>query len=134
VLRRPELAADERYAGNHRRDAARAEVQALVAREAFAPLTAAEVVARLDAAGIANARVDSMAEVWAHPQLAARGRWTTIGSPVGPLPALWPPGAEPGEEGSLGAIPALGEHTEAILGELGVGAAERAALRAAGAA
>jgi crotonobetainyl-CoA:carnitine CoA-transferase CaiB-like acyl-CoA transferase len=133
VLRRPELAADARYAGNARRDAARAEVEAAV-REAFAPLTAAEVVARLDDAGIANARVNTMAEVWAHPQLAARGRWTSIGSPVGPLPALWPPGADPADEGLLGAIPALGEHTEAILGELGVDAAERAALRAAGAA
>lgn len=98
------------------------------------PELAADLVERLDAAGIANARVNSMAEVWAHPQFAARGRWTTIGSPVGPLPALWPPGAEPGEEGSLGAIPALGEHTEGILAELGVGAAERAALRAASAA
>ena len=132
VLRRPALADDPRYAGNARRDAARGEVQAFV-REAFAPLTAAEVVARLDAAGIANARVNTMAEVWAHPQLAARGRWTTIGSPTGPLPALWPPGAAPDEDGALGAIPALGEHTEAILAELGVDASTRAALRAAGA-
>lgn len=129
VLRRPGLAGDPRYAGGERRNAARAEVHALI-DEAFAALTAAEIVARLDAAGIANARVNTMAEVWQHPQLAARGRWTTVGSPVGPLPALWPPGQGPGDE-RLGAVPALGEHSDAILRELGVGDDELAALRAA---
>jgi itaconate CoA-transferase len=132
VLRRPELARDERYADAARRNAARDALQALI-DEAFAPLTAAEVVARLDAAGIANARVNTMAEVWQHPQLAARARWTTIGSPVGPLPALWPPGQAARGDETLGAIPALGEHSDAILGALGVAADEIAALRAAGA-
>jgi itaconate CoA-transferase len=130
VLRRPELASDERYADGARRNAARAEVHALI-DQTFAPLTAAEVVTRLDAAGIANARVNTMAEVWQHPQLAARGRWTTIGSPVGPLPALWPPGQTPCATDALGALPTLGEHTDAILRELGVGDQELATLRAA---
>jgi crotonobetainyl-CoA:carnitine CoA-transferase CaiB-like acyl-CoA transferase len=129
VLRQPALARDERYASAARRDAARAAVHALI-HEAFATLTAAEVVARLDKAGIANARVNTLAEVWQHPQLAARGRWTSIGSPVGPLPALWPPGSMPTEGDALGAVPALGEHTETILHELGVSPDEVARLRA----
>jgi itaconate CoA-transferase len=75
-----------------------------------------------------------MAEVWAHPQLAARGRWTTIGSPVGPLPALRPPGlADDEADVDLGAIPALGEHTRAILAELGVDGPTIDDLRAQGA-
>ena len=60
--------------------------------EAFAPLTAPQVVERLEAAQIANARVNTMHEVWAHPQLKARGRWREVGSPAGPVPALLPPG------------------------------------------
>jgi crotonobetainyl-CoA:carnitine CoA-transferase CaiB-like acyl-CoA transferase len=133
VLRQPALADDERFADVARRSAARATLDEIVSA-AFAGLTAAQVVARLDDAGIANARVNTMAEVWAHPQLAARGRWTTIGSPVGPLPALRPPGlADDEADVDLGAIPALGEHTRAILAELGVDGPTIDDLRAQGA-
>jgi crotonobetainyl-CoA:carnitine CoA-transferase CaiB-like acyl-CoA transferase len=131
VLQRPELGPDPRYAGADRRCAARDELQAVI-DACFASLSCDEVIARLDAAGIANARLNSMGEVWSHPQLAARRRWTRVGSPAGTLPALWPPGAEPGEREPFGGIPALGEHTDAVLAELGLGADEVAHLRAHG--
>ena len=131
VLLQPALATDPRFTSNSKRVAERAALRAII-QEAFAPLSTAQVVQRLDAAQIANARVNTMAEVWAHPQLQARGRWREVASPVGPLPVLLPPGSWP-EEPRLAAVPALGEHTDAILGELGLDAAAIAALRAAGA-
>ncbi|MBQ0937137.1 CaiB/BaiF CoA transferase family protein [Ideonella paludis] len=131
VLLQPGLATDARFAGNAARTARRAELRALII-EAFAPLSAAQVLERLEAAQIANAQVNTMAEVWAHPQLQARQRWREVASPVGPLPALLPPGSWP-EEPQMSAVPALGQHTDAILAELGVAAAEIAALRAEGA-
>ncbi|HWK82436.1 MAG TPA: CaiB/BaiF CoA-transferase family protein [Caldimonas sp.] len=131
VLQQPALAADPRFAGNARRVAGRAALHEIIAA-AFAPLTTAQVVERLEAAQIANARVNSMAEVWAHPQLQARGRWREVGSPAGPLPALLPPGTW-NEGPRMDPIPGLGEHTDAILGELGFEPAAIAALRAAGA-
>ncbi|MCC6472381.1 MAG: CoA transferase [Burkholderiales bacterium] len=131
VLLRPEIAADPRFTSNSRRTAERAALRAIIV-EAFAPLSAAQVVERLERAQIANARVNTMAGLWRHPQLAARGRWREVDSPAGPLPALLPPGTW--DEGPrMDPVPALGAHTEAILAELGVGAAEVAALRTQGA-
>jgi itaconate CoA-transferase len=132
VLERPELAMDARFGSNVRRVANRAALTGLIV-EGFAGLTAAEVVARLDAAGIANARVNDMHELWAHPQLAARGRWRTIGSPAGPLPALLPPAGSDAFEPRMDPVPALGEHTAAILGELGYSGDAIDRLRTAGA-
>ena len=132
VLRRPELAKDPRFDANARRHANREALAAIIV-EAFRPLTAPEVVARLDAAQIANARVNTMEELWAHAQLAARRRWASVGSPVGPIPALVPPGACDAFDYRMDPIPALGEHTDAILSELGYGPADIEALRAAGA-
>ncbi|QKS28709.1 MAG: Acetyl-CoA:oxalate CoA-transferase [Accumulibacter sp.] len=132
VLDRPELADDARYSSNSRRSAARDELQALIA-EQFSRLGSEELIARLDAARIANARINDMHEVWQHPQLAARGRWTEVATPAGPIPALLPPGGNSGFTPRMDAVPALGEHTEAILGELGCDAAAISALRAAGA-
>ena len=133
VLLQPALANDARFASNSRRSAERVALRALIVA-AFSSLTAAEVLARLDAAQIANAQVNTMHEVWEHPQLAARGRWREIGSPAGKLPALLPPGSwDDGDGPRMDAVPALGEHTDAILAELGLHADAVAALRAAGA-
>lgn len=129
VLEKPGLRDDPRFSTNSRRSDARAELRAIIV-ETFAKLTAAEVVARLDAAGIANARMNDMHDVWAHPQLHARGRFTEVASPVGPLPALKPPALPDDFAPRMDAIPALGEHTTAILHELGFSAGEIARLRA----
>lgn len=128
VLQQPALAQDPRFAGNARRSAEREALRAIII-DAFAPLSAAQVVERLEMAQIANARVNTMAEVWDHPQLMARQRWRDVGSPAGPLPALLPPGSWH-EEPRMDPVPALGEHTDAILAELGLNAADIAALRA----
>ncbi|URI06315.1 CoA transferase [Aquincola tertiaricarbonis] len=127
VLQQPALAQDARFAGNARRVAARDELRAIIV-DAFSPLTAPQVVERLEAAQIANARVNTMHEVWAHPQLQARDRWREVGSPAGALPALLPPGSWH-EEPRMDPVPALGEHTDAILSELGLDAAAIASLR-----
>ncbi len=128
VLGAPKLATDERFSSNSRRtEARRALREAIVA--AFAPLTAAQVIERLDAAGIANARMNDMHEVWAHPQLAARARWAQIDTPVGKVRAPLPPGLPPRPPPRMDPIPALGQHTDAILHELGFDAAAIARLR-----
>ena len=129
-LGRPELAAHPDYAGNAARDAHREALGALIATR-FAALTAAEAIALLAAVPVAYARVNTMAEVWAHPQLAARGRWHEVDTPAGPVPALAPPGlVDPAPR--MDAVPALGRHTRPILAELGLTAAEIDALAAAG--
>jgi itaconate CoA-transferase len=131
VLLQPALVTDLRFTSNSRRVAARVALKAIIV-ETFSSLTAAEVVERLEAAQIANARVNTMAEVWAHPQLKARDRWRTVDSPVGPLPALLPPGTW-GDGPRMDPVPALGQHTDAILAELGLDAAAIAELRTEGA-
>jgi itaconate CoA-transferase len=118
VLGRPELATDERFASNSKRVGARGELREIIVA-AFAPLTAAEVIERLDRAGIANARMNDMHEVWAHEQLKARRRWVEVGTPAGPVPALVPPGVSPASSPRMDPVPALGQHTMAILRELG---------------
>ena len=132
VLEQPALAQDERFNANARRHERRTELAAIITG-IFAALSAEQVVARLDRAQIANARMNTMDDVWAHPQLAARARWTSVDSPVGAVPALLPPGAHAAYAYRMAAIPAVGEHTDAILGELGFSAEQRAQLRAAGA-
>jgi len=129
VLQRPGLAGDERFASNARRVAARAEVDAIV-DETFSRLSAAEVVQRLEQAGIANARINDMHEVWAHPQLAARERWTQVDTPAGKIPALLPPALPDSVQPRMGPVPALGEHTDSVLGELGYSPEAIAGLRA----
>lgn len=129
VLQQPALAKDERFATNAKRSAARPALQQII-EAAFATLTAEQVIARLEAAQIANAQVNSMADVWAHPQLAARQRWTEVSTPVGPVPALLPPGAPDEAHVRMDAIPAVGQHTTAILRELGLSTADIEQLKA----
>jgi len=129
VLGQPELARDERFSSNSRRTAHRNELSEIVVA-AFAPLTAAQVIVRLDGAGIANARMNDMAEVWAHPQLAARRRWTEVATAAGTIRAPIPPGLPPDPPPRMDPVPALGEHTAAILRELGYDDAAIARLRA----
>jgi len=132
VLERPELATDPRFASNAARTAAREALRAIIV-ETFAAMTAEQVVARLDQAQIANARVNTMAEVWAHPQLHARSRWSEVATPSGPVPALVPPTARDASEVRMDAVPALGAHTDALLAELGFDAATIAQLHREGA-
>ena len=122
VLLQPALASDERFDANVKRSAARDALRALIV-DAFASLSAEQVLERLDAAGIANAQVNTMAEVWAHPQLQARQRWTEVATSAGTVPALLPPGRT---EARMDAVPALGQHTAAILAELGYGDEQQA--------
>ena len=132
VLQRPELATDERFASNSRRVAHRSELRTVIA-EVFGALSAEQVIARLDEAQIANAHMNDMHDVWAHPQLQARGRWTEVGSPAGAVPALLPPGRVDAWVPRMDPVPALGEHSDAILAELGWSAAAVQRLRADGA-
>jgi len=128
VLLQPELAAEARFASNAKRSAARDELSALIL-QAFASLTAAQVAERLEAAGIANAQVNTMQEVWAHPQLKARDRWRQVDTSAGAIPALLPPGSWQHGEPRMDAVPALGQHTDAILSRHGYSAEAIAALR-----
>jgi crotonobetainyl-CoA:carnitine CoA-transferase CaiB-like acyl-CoA transferase len=128
VLLQPDLADDERFKGNTRRTAAREALRQII-EQVFGSLTAEQVTQRLEAAQIANAELRDMAGLWQHPQLAARGRWREVDTPAGPVPALLPPGND--ADVRLDAVPAVGQHTEAILAGLGVDAQEMAALRAA---
>ncbi|MBK8909649.1 MAG: CoA transferase [Rhodospirillales bacterium] len=127
VLEDPALFADPRF----RTNAARAENAAAlrgIILSAFACLSGDEVVARLDAAGIASARMNDMHDVWSHRQLRARHRWVEIDSAAGPLPALLPPGGSGAFAPLMGPVPELGQHTRAILAELGLSADDIAAL------
>jgi len=118
VLEQPHLLEDERFSSNAQRSTHRQALRQIIV-EAFARLGTAEVIARLDAAPIANAKVNDMQAVWRHPQLQARQRWVQVGSPNGNLPALLPPAANSAFTPRMDPIPGLGEHNETILTELG---------------
>ena len=128
VLEQPALAEDPRYNGIARRNAARAELTGLIER-VFAAMKADQVIAKLEAAGIANARINTPGEVWEHPQFKARNRWREVNTSAGAIPALLPPAGVSGVEARMDPVPEIGEHTQAILAELGYGVAEIEALR-----
>ena len=128
VLLHPELVEHPDFCRNSLRHQHRTELKAII-EQVFAPLSKQEVIARLEAAGIANASVNDMQGVWQHEQLKARERWTKVESPVGELPALLPPGKNNQFDYRMDPIPALGEHTEAILLSLGLVDEEIQALK-----
>jgi crotonobetainyl-CoA:carnitine CoA-transferase CaiB-like acyl-CoA transferase len=129
VLLDKDLASDARFDANAKRNENRGALKALI-HEAFGALTTDQVLERLDSAQIANARMNDMQGLWNHPQLAARSRWRDVGSPAGPIPALLPPGRQSAFDYRMDPIPAIGEHTEAILLSLGRDEAGIRALRA----
>lgn len=127
VLQQPALAQDERFATNSQRVVYRAALQAVI-EEVFSRFTVDEVMARLEAAQIANAQSRTLFQFLDHPQLKARARWGTVDSPVGPLPTLLPPVTIEGVTPVSNAIPAVGQHTKAILQALGYTPTEIEAL------
>ncbi|MEY2952033.1 MAG: hypothetical protein RLZZ401_120 [Pseudomonadota bacterium] len=118
VLQNGDLATEPRFASNALRNENRETLTRLIL-DAFAQLSTAQVVARLDEAQIANARMNDMAGLWAHPQLQARERWRPVGTPAGEVPALLPPGRSNAFDYRMDPVPAVGQHTQAILRELG---------------
>ncbi|EOM76967.1 CoA transferase [Rhodococcus rhodnii] len=118
VFERPDLAEDQRYATNIARVRARDEVDALVGDMAR-QYTTAELDARLAAAGIPAAEIRDLAGVVEHPQLAARDRWRTVDTEVGPVQGLLPPMTFDDVEMAMGDVPSLGQHNDTILAELG---------------
>jgi itaconate CoA-transferase len=129
VLERPEVARDERFATNSRRVANREELQAII-EEVFGHLGLEQVIERLEAARIAYARMNSVQEFVDHPQLAARDRWREVSSPAGFIRALLPPVTVVGREPRMDPVPAVGEHTGAILRWLGYDDDQVASLQA----
>ena len=116
VLVRPDVAVDPRFATNPLRVTNRTALTEVISGT-LTQLSTNEVMARLDRGKIANARINDVAGLWAHPQLAARHRWTQVDTPNGDIPALFPPGLSAAR---MGPVPKLGEHTESILAELGM--------------
>jgi itaconate CoA-transferase len=131
VLRQPELIADARFTTNAARAQHRDSLGTII-DQVFSGLTAAEVVSRLESAQIANARVNEMKDVWNHEQLQARGRWTSVQTPAGEIPALLPPGKSSAFNPAIRAIPEVGEHSDALLAELGYSASDISQMRASG--
>jgi itaconate CoA-transferase len=130
VLEQPALKTDARFSTGPRRSTARKELYGLIV-EAFSSMTAAQVVKRLDDAQIGNAAMNNMRQVWEHAQLAARNRWAEVDTPNGKILAMRPPGVPESFNARMDPIPAIGEHTNAILGEIGYSEFEIARLRSA---
>ena len=118
VLSQPELATDPRFDKNFKRNENRVELNAIILK-IFSEMTGEQVLAKLEEAQIANASLNDMHQFWDHPQLRARERWHSVESPNGLIPALLPPGINTAYEYRMDKIPAVGEHTERILKELG---------------
>lgn len=131
VLENQALAKDERFDKNFKRNEKREELLSII-DACFSKLTTQQVIAKLDQAQIANARLNDMQGLWNHDQLKARDRWVQVGSPVGPIPAMLPPGSNDSFDYRMDEIPSVGQHTEAILTELGISADEIAKMRSQG--
>ena len=132
ILERDDLADDPRFAGNAGRCAHRD-----ILDDAIGAWCAAHdlehVQKTADAAAIGNARYNLPSEVLVHPQLTARDRWRQVDTPAGPISALLPPPVISGYQPAMGAVPGLGQHTDAVLAEIGIADDKIVALRAQGA-
>ena len=128
VLLNSGLKTDSRFSNGLARSKNRAAMHAEI-EKVFLKLKADQILERLERADIANAKLNSMQEFWDHPQLEARDRWREVGSPAGPIEALKPPFNLDGFEPRMDAVPALGEHTERILAELGYSLSDIERLR-----
>ena len=131
IIDRPDLADDPRFLTNQDRCVHRQAIDEVIGSWC-ADHDLVDIQTRADEARIGNARYNIPSEILAHPQLAARDRWRTVGTPKGDIRALRPPPVIGGFEQPMGPVPRLGEHTETVLGELGVMSAEVEQLRAAG--
>jgi itaconate CoA-transferase len=132
VLENPALAQDERFDRNFKRNEKRAELLEII-DACFCKLSSEQLIARLEKAQIANAHLNDMAGLWKHEQLKARNRWTEVGTPNGSIAALLPPGLNDSYDYRMDPIPSVGQHTDAILKELGMSESEIASMRANGA-
>ncbi|CAM3700451.1 CaiB/BaiF CoA transferase family protein [Polynucleobacter antarcticus] len=132
VLENPSLAQDERFDKNFKRNEKR-EALLTIIDDCFSKLSTEQVIAKLDQAQIANARLNDMSGLWKHEQLKARNRWVQVGSPAGPIPAMLPPGMNDSFDYRMDEIPAVGQHTDNILTEIGLSVTEIQAMRAQGA-
>ena len=126
VLEEPDLTSDARFSTNSLRAENKvALIQIITA--SFAELTTEKVIERLDRAGIANANMNEMEDVWNHVQFETRNRWREVDTPAGRIPALLPPGGI-GSEPRMNPVPGLGEHSHALLAEIGYSEADIAEL------
>lgn len=132
VLGDPAIQTDPRFATQPLRRENREALTALI-EDVFSDKTSEQVAALLDAAGIANGRLNDPIDVWNHPQFPARDRWREINTEAGPVRALLPPATFTDVEAAMGDVPAVGQHTDLVLGELGFTAQRIAAMRQAGA-
>jgi itaconate CoA-transferase len=132
VLENLALAKDVRFDKNFKRNEKRDELLSII-DACFSKLTTEQVIAKLDQAQIANARLNDMQGLWNHDQLKARDRWVQVDSPAGLVPAMLPPGSNNSFDYRMDAIPAVGQHTNAILSELGISTSQIESMRAQGA-
>jgi len=132
VLEDPTLALDERFDKNFKRNEKRTELLAII-DQCFSKLTTEQVIAKLEKAQIANARLNDMKGLWNHQQLKERDRWVNVDTPAGSIPALLPPGLNNTYDYRMDPIPSVGEHTDTILKELGLSDSDIADMRTSGA-
>ncbi len=128
VLLNPELAGDEKFASNFKRNENRDALKKII-DDCFAELSIDVVTKRLEDAQIANAQVNTMKDLWDHPQLGARHRWRYVDSPVGDIPAMLPPGLNDQYDYRMDPVPGVGQHSESILEGLGLSADKIASLK-----